>query len=90
MNRNEILIAAQSLNLQFSEASVSNSQTGHQLTGLMVAMESLGVDDRLRNDFLVVESLIVLKRYQQALDRFRRALLDAYFRPPPPAPFSMK
>jgi hypothetical protein len=84
LSRNEILIAIQDLYAQIENSLVTENQIISRLGELIAHAELLEIDDQLTHELIVVRSLMALKRHQRALDRFKHALLDTFFRPPQP------
>ncbi|WP_250481024.1 MULTISPECIES: hypothetical protein [unclassified Caballeronia] len=83
MTKIEILIAIQILRTQLRSSELSRLQKASELLALADYAKRIDRDDKkLQHDLMITESLVVLKRLDQASERLKQAILGTWFRPP--------
>ncbi|WP_250476100.1 hypothetical protein [Caballeronia sp. GAFFF1] len=76
-----LLSAIAPLRAEIQNRLLNERETSAALLALVRQTEAtLLLDNRLKQDLLIVESLIVLKRWQMALDRLQEAIMGTYMR----------
>ncbi|WP_248321597.1 hypothetical protein [Caballeronia sp. Sq4a] len=81
MTKIELLIAVELLNNRMASLEYSHAQSVAELLLLIGYGKEVGCEDvALRHDLMMAESLVVLKRLDEASERFKKAILSTYFR----------
>ncbi|WP_250436873.1 hypothetical protein [Caballeronia sp. ATUFL_F2_KS9A] len=81
MNQYDLVSAIQCLQQELDTSLLSDKQCAVRIYTLIKQIEAASImDDRLKHDLMMVESLLILKRRQQALDRLRSAVVATYLR----------
>ncbi|MDR5806466.1 hypothetical protein [Caballeronia sp. LZ001] len=84
MNRNEIIIATQSLSAELDNLLVTDSEFLCRLNELLEHAQVMEMDDQLKHELIMVRSLMSLKRNNLALLRLQKGIVATFFRFPPP------